>query len=68
MLLYDEQFKILEKAYEIIAKNEMELRFEKCYFLYTKIEYLGFKIYEEDIPSSKMGSKPLKHLQFHKQY
>ncbi|XP_043478302.1 uncharacterized protein LOC122508807, partial [Leptopilina heterotoma] len=50
----EEHFKILKKVFKILVDNKLELRLDKCTFLQTEIEYLGYKVTAE-------GLKPTDH-------
>ena len=38
-----------------MTENKMELKLEKCFFLYTEIEFLGYVVSAEGIRPSKKG-------------
>lgn len=42
-------FKVLEEVFKLLVANCLELRFDKCRFLETKLEYLGYTITDEGI-------------------
>lgn len=50
----DDHFDTLKKVFDVLVQNKLELRLDKCFFLYTEIEYLGYKV-------SKAGLKPTDH-------
>lgn len=45
----EEHFKILSQIFELLVNNKLELRIDKCKFLTTKIEYLGYVIKENTV-------------------
>lgn len=49
----ERQFNILSKVFRLLVRNKMELRLDKCEFLATKIEYLGYLITEHGIQPTK---------------
>ena len=40
----EKHFEILDKILTRLVENNLELRLDKCEFLQTKIDYLGFRI------------------------
>ena len=51
----DEQIVMLRKVFDVMVRNKMELRLDKCYFMYTSIEYLGYEVSDEGVRPSKKG-------------
>lgn len=47
----DSHFDTLKKVFTVLVQNKLELRLDKCLFLCTEIEYLGYKV-------SRVGLKP----------
>lgn len=45
----------LKKLFRIIVDNKLELRLDKCKFLYTEVQYLGYKISERGISPTDSG-------------
>ena len=49
-----EHFSVLEKIFNLASKFDLKFRLDKCTFLYTSIEYLGYIINEFGVrPSSR---------------
>lgn len=42
--MIDRHLYILRKVYKLLVNNLLDLRIDKCKFLYTKIEYLGYVV------------------------
>jgi len=45
----EEHLKILSRVFELLVENKLELRIDKCKFLTTEIEYLGYIIKENTV-------------------
>lgn len=45
----------LKKVFAALVSNKLELKLEKCAFLYTEVEYLGYKISQEGIQPTDRG-------------
>jgi len=50
-----ESHDVLKKVFTILVNNKLELKLEKCAFLYTEVEYLGYKISKEGIQPADRG-------------
>lgn len=63
----EHHFQVLEKVFKLLVANRLELRLDKCRFLQTKLDYLGYTITNEgttDRPrhqSDKEISNPAKY-------
>ncbi|XP_015432072.1 PREDICTED: uncharacterized protein LOC107188311 [Dufourea novaeangliae] len=51
----DHHLEILERVFKTISENLLELRIEKCYFLQTEVEYLGYIVSEKGIKPTRSG-------------
>lgn len=51
----EQHFKILREVFSRMVNNNLQLRLDKCKFLYTHIEFLGYEISEEGISPTKHG-------------
>lgn len=51
----EQQLIILKQAFQLLVRNKMQLRLDKCEFLATTIEYLGYSITKEGIRPTKSG-------------
>lgn len=56
----EEHFKILSQIFELLVKNKLELRIDKCKFLTTEIEYLGYIIKENTVKPMGSGISAVK--------
>ena len=45
----DHHLIVLKRLFEILVENKLELRSDKCKFLFTRIEFLSYKISEKGI-------------------
>lgn len=45
----EHHFRVLRKVFELLVANRLELRLDKCQFLQTKLDYLGYTITEKGI-------------------
>ncbi|XP_036145206.1 uncharacterized protein LOC105831336 isoform X1 [Monomorium pharaonis] len=46
---------VLRKVFRVLVNNLLELRIDKCKFVYTRVEYLGYIISEKGISPTKEG-------------
>lgn len=46
---------ILKKVFRLLVDNKLELRLDKCSFLQTEIEYLGYKVSAEGVSPTNHG-------------
>lgn len=51
----ERHFKTLDKVFHLLAQNLLELRLDKCRFLYDEIEFLGYIVSEKGIRPSDHG-------------
>lgn len=51
----EQQFTVLKQVFKLLVKNKMHLRLDKCEFLSTEIEYLGYLISEKGIRPTENG-------------
>jgi len=51
----EEHLKILSRVFELLVENKLELRIDKCKFLTTEIEYLGYIIKENTVKPLNSG-------------
>lgn len=58
----DEHLRILEKVFERLVQNKLELRWDKCEFLQSEISYLGYLITGEGIRADKKGLKAVENF------
>lgn len=56
----EHHFQVLEKVYKLLVANRLELRLDKCRFLQTKLDYLGYTITNEGIRPIDQGIKAIK--------
>lgn len=58
----DEHFKVLKKVLEVVSENNLQLRLDKCMFLYEKIKYLGYEISANGIGPNCDGLKAVENF------
>jgi len=46
---------VLKEVFAVLVSNKLELKLEKCAFLYTEVEYLGYKVSKEGIQPTDSG-------------
>lgn len=51
----EEHFEVLRKAFRLLVENKLELRIDKCEFLQTEINYLGYHISERGVSPASGG-------------
>lgn len=51
----DEHLQILKQVFTALVQNKLELRLEKCSFLDTEVEYLGYRITKDGIRPNDRG-------------
>ncbi|XP_076620054.1 uncharacterized protein LOC143341206 [Colletes latitarsis] len=51
----DHHLRILERVFKLCVANKLELRLNKCKFLQTKLEYLGYVVTSEGIRPTERG-------------
>ncbi|XP_043258037.1 uncharacterized protein LOC122400580 [Colletes gigas] len=51
----EHHFSVLKRVFRILVNNKLDLRLDKCKFLNTKIEYLGYVITAEGIKPTESG-------------
>lgn len=51
----EHHLQVLRKVFRALVNNRLDLRLDKCKFLYTRIEYLGYVVSEKGISPSNEG-------------
>lgn len=51
----EEHMKVLKKLFQLLVANKLELRLDKCRFLQTEIEYLGYYVSEKGLSPTASG-------------
>ncbi|XP_018406278.1 PREDICTED: uncharacterized protein LOC108782494 [Cyphomyrmex costatus] len=51
----DHHFKVLKQLFKCLVENLLELRIDKCRFLCTEVEFLGYRISESGVKPNKAG-------------
>lgn len=51
----DSHIETLKEVFTVLVQNRLELRLEKCTFLCTEIEYLGYKITQNEVRPTDRG-------------
>lgn len=47
---------VLKEVFAVLVENKLELRLEKCAFMYTEIKYLRYRTFKEGIQPTNRGS------------
>lgn len=55
----EHHLRILKQVFRLLVRNRMNLRLDKCKFLYTKIDYLGYTITKDGIQPTNDGIKAI---------
>ncbi|XP_011874435.1 PREDICTED: uncharacterized protein LOC105565665, partial [Vollenhovia emeryi] len=58
----EHHFQILRKVFELLVANRLELRLDKCRFLQTKLDYLGYTITSQGIRPTDQGLVAVKNF------
>ena len=58
----EEHFEILKEIFDRLVENNLELRLDKCEFLQTKVNYLGYTINGEGIKADEKGIEAIKNF------
>jgi len=56
----EHHLRILEKVFKLLVANCLELRLDKCRFLQTKLDYLGYTVTGEGIQPTDQGLEAVK--------
>ncbi|XP_036148576.1 uncharacterized protein LOC114254896 [Monomorium pharaonis] len=51
----EDHIKVLSQVFEILNENNLVLRLDKCKFLYTNVDYLGYSVSSEGVGPTKAG-------------
>ena len=51
----EHHFKILKRVFNLLVQNKLNLRIDKCKFLFTKIEYIGYLVTKKGIRPTDSG-------------
>lgn len=51
----EHQLRVLKRVFRLLVQNKMELRIDKCEFLATDIEYLGYRVSGDGIQPTTNG-------------
>lgn len=58
----EHHFRVLRRVFELLIANRLELRLDKCRFLQTKLDYLGYTIKDEGIRPTDRGLEVVKNF------
>lgn len=58
----EHHFRILKQVFKLLTQDLMELRLDKCKFLYQKIEYFGYSIFKDGIKPTDNGIIAIKNF------
>lgn len=51
----EDHIRVLSKVFEILNENHLVLRLDKCKFVHTSVDYLGYSVTSEGIRPTKVG-------------
>lgn len=51
----EHHLEVLKRVFKTLSENHLELRIDKCYFLQTEIEYLGYVISGQGVRPTRRG-------------
>lgn len=57
-----EHFVTLKKTFTLLVNNRLQLRIDKCKFLYTQIEFIGYIVSEEGIRPTQRGIEAVQKI------
>lgn len=57
----EHHLEVLGKLFQCLAENLLELRLDKCKFLHTEIEFLGYRISENGVQPNKAGAEAVEN-------
>jgi hypothetical protein len=58
----EKHFEVLERVFHLLTQNLLELRLDKCRFLYKEIEFLGYVVSERGVRPSDYGIDAVKNF------
>lgn len=58
----ENHFKVLDKVFQLLNQNHLQLWLDKCRFLYTKIEFLGYIVSKEGVRLSDFGINAVRNF------
>ncbi|XP_076660318.1 uncharacterized protein LOC143363643 [Halictus rubicundus] len=58
----EHHLQILNRVFTLLVDNKMEMRLDKCKFLYNEIEYLGYLITEKGLSPPKTGIQAVENF------
>lgn len=58
----EEHFEVLEQAFRLLTQNRLELRMDKCRFLYKEIEFLGYVVSRRGVRPNDSGINAVKNF------
>lgn len=53
--MIEHYLQLLKRVLKLMVENKLNLRIDKCKFLFTKIEYLGYSISSQEISPTDSG-------------
>lgn len=61
-ITFEEHFETLREIFRLLVANKLELRIDKCTFLQTKIEFVGYLISENGISPTEEGVAAIRKI------
>lgn len=56
----EHHFQVLKKVFKLLTANLLDLWLDKCRFLQTKLDYLGYTIISDGIQPTKQGVEAIR--------
>ena len=57
----EEHLRVLRKVFKLLVRNKLDLRTDKCKFLYTELEYLGYLVTQDGIRPTERGIEAIRN-------
>lgn len=58
----ERHLEVLERVFKVLSENVLELRIDKCYFLQTEVEYLGYEISARSVKPTQKGIETIERF------
>jgi Reverse transcriptase (RNA-dependent DNA polymerase). len=58
----EHHLQVLKRVFQLLVANKMELRIDKCKFLYEEIEYLGYLVSEKGVSPNGSGVEAVRRF------
>lgn len=58
----ESHLEILKKVFALLVENKLQLRLDKCTFLHTEVEYLGYRVSSKGVGPTNRGLKAINNF------